>query len=502
MTREEAFNRLELPQGTDLSEIRRQFANMHNDYRMRIDNAPTPRLKQLFEQQLEDIKEAYTFLNDSDNINDTDSLPRTKRTYEEQLQPPLQNTEDNQGGLDEAYLFFGIKQGEDTARINNSIKKTLEDLQKQAGQQVLPAAKMIYEKELSKGNHFKELIFQEQERITALQRELEMQKEQERIAKEKAEQERIAGEKADRERIAKEKAEQERIAKVNAEQERIAREKAALEQKAKEEKIKAEDNAQLKQQEKGSQQIAEVKKEESNKSSNKWVFFLWALLLIGLGFGVYHFTNREHSDDTSIFTEDGLYGFMKGKDIVIPARFESVESFQDGRAKVEVNDSTFYINESGKMIELLGVNVPVESESQTEPEPESQEKAVPPANDTPVPNINVDLEKDEAAWKIAGQANNVAAYKSYLQSYPKGRHAQTARGKIKLLEQKQNEVPIDMDQYNKDLQWAKNMIVVDGCEGCRENPTCKSKVIDRLKNALKANPSGKEAQNLLNCLTR
>jgi len=58
----------------------------------------------------------------------------------------------------------------------------------------------------------------------------------------------------------------------------------------------------------------------------------------------------------------------------------------------------------------------------------------------------------------------------------------------------------DMAQYNKDLQWAKNMINVDGCDGCRENDVCRNQVTAKLKNALAKNPNGTEAKNLLNCL--
>ena len=83
MTQEEAYQRLELPEGTDIQEVRRKFAALHSDYRMRIDNAPTPRLRQLFEQQLEQIKEAYGLLNGSEGMNGSIDLPRIKRMADE-----------------------------------------------------------------------------------------------------------------------------------------------------------------------------------------------------------------------------------------------------------------------------------------------------------------------------------------------------------------------------------------------------------------------------------
>jgi hypothetical protein len=83
MTQEEAYTHLKLPEGADMQEVRRKFAALHNDCRMRIDNAPTPRLRQLFRQQLEQVKEAYSLLNGSEGMNDTIDLPRIKRMMDE-----------------------------------------------------------------------------------------------------------------------------------------------------------------------------------------------------------------------------------------------------------------------------------------------------------------------------------------------------------------------------------------------------------------------------------
>ncbi|MBE8721956.1 WG repeat-containing protein [Sphingobacterium pedocola] len=84
MNKEQAYERLELPVGTDLQTVRKKFAEMHNDYRMRIENAPTPRLKQTFERGLEELKEAYALLNESERMDDVAELPRTERSFEQE----------------------------------------------------------------------------------------------------------------------------------------------------------------------------------------------------------------------------------------------------------------------------------------------------------------------------------------------------------------------------------------------------------------------------------
>lgn len=82
MTKEQAYERLELPIGADLQVVRQKFQQLHNDFQMRIDNAPTPKLKQAFERGLEELKEAYAVLNESQGMDDSASLPRTEKTFD------------------------------------------------------------------------------------------------------------------------------------------------------------------------------------------------------------------------------------------------------------------------------------------------------------------------------------------------------------------------------------------------------------------------------------
>ncbi len=124
-------------------------------------------------------------------------------------------------------------------------------------------------------------------------------------------------------------------------------------------------------------------------------------------------------------------------------------------------------------------------------------------------NQTLAKEKESSDWSSAKKSNTQKSYQNYINKYPNGQYVSDARNRIKEIqkdtkvEPKKDENKVndaDIKQYNKDLQWAKNMISVDGCEGCKNNPTCQTQVVAKLKSALKANPGGTEAKNLLNCV--
>ncbi|MBD1433903.1 sel1 repeat family protein [Sphingobacterium sp. DN00404] len=83
MTKEQAYEKLELPIGTDLQVVRQKFNQMHNEFLMQIDGVSfNPAMKQKKEQQLEELKEAYAVLNESKGMDDSASLPHTERTFD------------------------------------------------------------------------------------------------------------------------------------------------------------------------------------------------------------------------------------------------------------------------------------------------------------------------------------------------------------------------------------------------------------------------------------
>jgi len=154
MTKQEAYERLELPQGADLQEVRRKFAELYNDYRMRIDNAPTARMRQTYEQHLEAVKEAYALLNESDRMDDTGDLPRTAQsgTFEEGSGEKhlIGDDETAPQNIDRALAVFGLSVHQPAAVIARMVRQHLAELHQQYMTVNLPAAKAAYQQEITK----------------------------------------------------------------------------------------------------------------------------------------------------------------------------------------------------------------------------------------------------------------------------------------------------------------------------------------------------------------
>ncbi|MCC2599666.1 tetratricopeptide repeat protein [Sphingobacterium sp. FBM7-1] len=101
MTKEQAYEKLELPVGTDLQVVRQKFQQMHNDFQVQIDGAFNVELKQRKEQQLEELKEAYAVLNESRGMDDSASLPRTEKTFDQTGGEAKKQTAQQQNALKE-----------------------------------------------------------------------------------------------------------------------------------------------------------------------------------------------------------------------------------------------------------------------------------------------------------------------------------------------------------------------------------------------------------------
>lgn len=62
MTRDEALNILAVSEGTSTEEIIKKFAELQNDYQLRLTNAPTPNLKKLYQKNIAELNEAKAML--------------------------------------------------------------------------------------------------------------------------------------------------------------------------------------------------------------------------------------------------------------------------------------------------------------------------------------------------------------------------------------------------------------------------------------------------------
>ncbi|MBD1433913.1 sel1 repeat family protein [Sphingobacterium sp. DN00404] len=161
MTKEQAYEKLELPIGTDLQVVRQKFNQMHNEFLMQIDGVSfNPAMKQKKEQQLEELKEAYTLLNQSEGMDDSASLPRTERTFEQGSDRATESASAAQPApsLKEALALFGLTALQDTEEIQQTIQQRLDQLTQQYQTIDIPVAKEAYKKEIDKANEAKQVI--------------------------------------------------------------------------------------------------------------------------------------------------------------------------------------------------------------------------------------------------------------------------------------------------------------------------------------------------------
>lgn len=157
MTKEQAYEKLELPIDTDLQVVRQKFQQMHNDFQVQIDGAFNESMRRRKEQQLEELKEAYAVLNKSESMDDSASLPRTEKTFDQTSQQPYTESAPSAASgrnkamtLPEALALFGLAEQQDVASIEQTIVIHLADLRSYLSAAPLQAAKDLYKKEIDK----------------------------------------------------------------------------------------------------------------------------------------------------------------------------------------------------------------------------------------------------------------------------------------------------------------------------------------------------------------
>lgn len=133
MTPEEAYRHLQLHQGTDMQTVRKRFAAMHNDYRMRIDNAPTPALRDSFEKELEVLKQAYNLILENGE-NGSESYKGSVSGGRSYIRPSFGVPAD----VKEALAWFGLTEHQPVHSIIFGMQQRIASL---AGEHLLQALK-------------------------------------------------------------------------------------------------------------------------------------------------------------------------------------------------------------------------------------------------------------------------------------------------------------------------------------------------------------------------
>lgn len=181
MTKEKAYEKLELPIDTDLQVVRQKFQQMHNDFQVQIDGAFNEGMRQRKQQQLEELKEAFAILNESTSMDDSASLPRTEKTFDQKgnTASELQN---NELTLDQALSVFGIDKQDTIDIATSKVKKHVETLQQQYDTVQIESIKEAYRKEIDSIQKAEQVI----KEWIALREEQEKLTTQERINQEEA----------------------------------------------------------------------------------------------------------------------------------------------------------------------------------------------------------------------------------------------------------------------------------------------------------------------------
>ena len=165
----------------------------------------------------------------------------------------------------------------------------------------------------------------------------------------------------------------------------------------------------------------------SNKSKNKsntlkYILAAFGILVFAsLGYFGWSYWETEKKkttnqvQDLTPFMENGLYGYKKNGGIQIEPQFQLAGFFENGRALVQANDSSYYIDEVGNWSPAM-VNDSINQEDQIET------------------NKNEEL----VNWEKTKKENTTIAYQEYIEAYPDGVYVDEANTRINELKPKSN----------------------------------------------------------------
>jgi len=155
-----------------------------------------------------------------------------------------------------------------------------------------------------------------------------------------------------------------------------------------------------------------------SKKKNYVMYGLGLLLLFVLGGAGFYFSGLNDKPSIRVYQDDssGKYGFEDdGGNKIITARYDTAMPFVGDKAKVTIADSVYYINQSGKIIEVLK---PGKNEIQ-----------------------------EQMAWEKAKKEDSKESYTAYLEIYPVGKFANEAQRKLD--NKKQEEAAAALQRQNQ-----------------------------------------------------
>ncbi len=151
MTIPEAYELLDLPEGSDIQQVRTKFAEQYEEYRMQIDNAPTPNLRQRYEKNLALREEAFHLITGGNSLDDSQDLP-SSALYPEinkvnsPHKPPI-----NQApmSLANAWALLGVQETSSSEQVYKAYQNQKNELEAGYQKARLENIKQAYQQELS-----------------------------------------------------------------------------------------------------------------------------------------------------------------------------------------------------------------------------------------------------------------------------------------------------------------------------------------------------------------
>jgi hypothetical protein len=154
----EAYKKLDLSEESTIQIVRSKYNDMYNDFRMMIDNAPTPKLKESFERNLSELEDAFKLINGSNPAESTEDLPSISKT-----QTTSNSSESNidNTNITDVYAFFGVSKDTDSKTIQKKYLTLVKNLELEIKKQFLPQVKQMYQAELTKSHAFWKILLKE-----------------------------------------------------------------------------------------------------------------------------------------------------------------------------------------------------------------------------------------------------------------------------------------------------------------------------------------------------
>jgi hypothetical protein len=82
MNKQEAIQLLAVAENASNDDIKAKYAELYNEYQIRLTNAPTPNLKKLYQKNLQELNEALTFLLEGKTSGVINDLPSSSPVFE------------------------------------------------------------------------------------------------------------------------------------------------------------------------------------------------------------------------------------------------------------------------------------------------------------------------------------------------------------------------------------------------------------------------------------